>query len=151
MFAVMGRIRPSAFSLKAAPRALLHSTQLVRTPTTSKIRLRSSPVTTADEEAELTVVLPTNKNSDNLLRIRHSTAHVMAMAVQRLFPKVQVTIGPWIDNGFYYDFFNPAGAPFSEDDLKSIKKEMDGIIKKKMPMVRFLVKFNFLALTSCTS
>jgi threonyl-tRNA synthetase len=48
----------------------------------------------------LNLELPTNDNSPNLLRIRHSTAHVMAMAVQRLFPKVKVTIGPWIDNGY---------------------------------------------------
>lgn len=47
----------------------------------------------------LKTALPNNENSPNLLRIRHSTAHVMAMAVQRLYPKVKVTIGPWIENG----------------------------------------------------
>jgi len=51
--------------------------------------------------------LPTNENDDELLRIRHSSAHVMAMAVQQAFPEAQVTIGPWIDNGFYYDFYFP--------------------------------------------
>jgi len=49
---------------------------------------------------------------------------------------VQVTIGPWIDNGFYYDFYNPADSKFSEADLKLIKKEMDSIIKKKLPLRR---------------
>jgi threonyl-tRNA synthetase len=58
----------------------------------------------------------------------------MAMAVQRLFPKAQVTIGPWIDYGFYYDFDNPD--PFTEKDLKAIKKEMIKIIKKKLPVIR---------------
>lgn len=49
--------------------------------------------------------LPTNDNNENLLRIRHTTAHVMAMAVQRLFPNVKVTIGPWIENGFAFYMF----------------------------------------------
>lgn len=47
----------------------------------------------------LALELPTNDNNENLLRIRHSAAHIMAMAVQRLFPRVKVTIGPWIENG----------------------------------------------------
>jgi threonyl-tRNA synthetase len=59
----------------------------------------------------------------------------MAMAVQNLYPTVQVTIGPWIDNGFYYDFYHTDGSLFSQEDLKKIKKEMDGIIKKKLPLV----------------
>lgn len=58
----------------------------------------------------------------------------MAMAVQKLFPNAQVTIGPWIDNGFYYDFDVPE--PFSDRDLKRIKKEMDKIIRQKLPLVR---------------
>ena len=59
--------------------------------------------------------------------IRHSTAHVMADAVQKLFPGTQVTIGPAIENGFYYDFFRP-GAPFTEDDLQKIEARMGEII-----------------------
>jgi threonyl-tRNA synthetase len=58
----------------------------------------------------------------------------MAMAVQKLFPKAQVTIGPWIENGFYYDFDNPE--PFSDQDLKTIQKEMVKIINRKLPLVR---------------
>ena len=68
------------------------------------------------------IALPRTSESDSLKRIRHTFSHVMAMAVQRLFPKAQVTIGPWIDYGFYYDFDNPE--PFTEADLKAIKKEM---------------------------
>eukprot|EP00614_Pseudopedinella_elastica_P015143 CAMPEP_0172583714 /NCGR_PEP_ID=MMETSP1068-20121228/3281_1 /TAXON_ID=35684 /ORGANISM="Pseudopedinella elastica, Strain CCMP716" /LENGTH=638 /DNA_ID=CAMNT_0013377603 /DNA_START=71 /DNA_END=1987 /DNA_ORIENTATION=- len=97
--------------------------------------VRSSAAVDAVKETEK-VALPTNDNSDFLLRVRHTSAHVMAMAVQRLFPGVQVTIGPWIDNGFYYDFFHPDGAQFSDDDLKKIKKEMDKIIKMKIPLRR---------------
>ena len=67
--------------------------------------------------------------------ILHSAAHVMADAVQRLFPGTQVTIGPSIDSGFYYDFFRPEG-PFTEKDLASIEKEMRRIIKEKRPFMR---------------
>jgi threonyl-tRNA synthetase len=67
--------------------------------------------------------------------IRHSAAHVMADAVQRLFPGTQVTIGPAIEAGFYYDFYRPEG-PFTDKDLASIEKEMRRIIKEKRPFVR---------------
>lgn len=75
-----------------------------------------------------------------LLRIRHTSAHVMAMAVQRLFPHVQVTIGPWIENGFYYDFYT-GETRFTEEDLTAIKKEMDKIIKAKLPLRREEVRW----------
>eukprot|EP01041_Mallomonas_annulata_P008672 gene8672-17904_t len=91
-----------------------------------------------DTQEELDIFnynLPSNDNSPQLLRIRHTTAHVMAMAVQKLFPEAQVTIGPWIDNGFYYDFFFPE-KQLSDNDLKSIKKEMDKIIKADYPIRR---------------
>ena len=64
-------------------------------------------------------------------------SHVMAMAVQKLFPKAQVTIGPWTETGFYYDFDNPD--PFTEADLKAIKKEMGKIIGRKLPLERIEV------------
>jgi threonyl-tRNA synthetase len=80
------------------------------------------------------IMLPKTSESENLKRIRHTTSHVMAMAVQKLFPGVQVTIGPWIENGFYYDFDSPQ--PFSEEDLKAIKKEMIKIINRKLPVRR---------------
>jgi threonyl-tRNA synthetase len=78
--------------------------------------------------------LPKTSESENLKKIRHTASHVMAMAVQKLFPKAQVTIGPWIENGFYYDFDSPD--PFTEKDLKAIKKEMTKIIKRKLPVIR---------------
>ncbi|MCL1465053.1 threonine--tRNA ligase [Argonema galeatum] len=78
--------------------------------------------------------LPRTSESDSLKKIRHTTSHVMAMAVQKLFPKAQVTIGPWIENGFYYDFDHPE--PFTEKDLKAIKKEMIKIINRKLPVIR---------------
>ncbi|MGB5770133.1 MAG: threonine--tRNA ligase, partial [Crocosphaera sp.] len=80
------------------------------------------------------IKLPRTSESDQLKRIRHTTSHVMAMAVQKLFPKAQVTIGPWTETGFYYDFDVPE--PFTDKDLKAIKKEMIKIIKKKFPVVR---------------
>jgi threonyl-tRNA synthetase len=80
------------------------------------------------------IMLPKTSESESLKRIRHTTSHVMAMAVQKLFPGVQVTIGPWIENGFYYDFDSPQ--PFSEEDLKTIKKEMIKIINRKLPVRR---------------
>jgi threonyl-tRNA synthetase len=83
------------------------------------------------------VVLPKTSESEQLLKIRHSMSHVMAMAVQKLFPNAQVTIGPWTETGFYYDFDNPE--PFTEDDLKAIKKEMGKIIGRKLPLERIEV------------
>lgn len=78
--------------------------------------------------------LPRTSESERLKKIRHTASHVMAMAVQKLFPKAQVTIGPWIENGFYYDFDSPE--PFTEKDLKAIKKEMTKIINRKLPVTR---------------
>lgn len=61
-------------------------------------------------------------------------AHMMAMAVQRMYKDAQVTIGPWIDRGFYYDF--DLKTPLSDKDLKGIKKEMVKISKAKLPFIR---------------
>ncbi|MUL36721.1 threonine--tRNA ligase [Gloeocapsopsis sp. AAB1 = 1H9] len=80
------------------------------------------------------IQLPRTSESETLKKIRHTASHVMAMAVQKLFPKAQVTIGPWIENGFYYDFDNPE--PFTEKDLKAIQKEMVKIINRKLPVIR---------------
>lgn len=91
---------------------------------------QSSP----SEQPEKKIYLPRTSESENLKKICHTTSHVMAMAVQKLFPKAQVTIGPWIENGFYYDFDNPE--PFTDKDLKAIKKEMDKIINRKLPVIR---------------
>jgi threonyl-tRNA synthetase len=64
----------------------------------------------------------------------HSTSHVMAAAVKRLYPDVKVTIGPSIDEGFYYDFDTPK--PFTEDDLVKIEAEMENVIKDNLPFKR---------------
>lgn len=95
----------------------------------------STPANTRAEKPKTDatpITLPTNESNPELLRMRHTSAHVMAMAVQKLFPNAQVTIGPWIDNGFYYDFENPEA--FTDRDLKRIKKEMDKIIRMKLPL-----------------
>ncbi|GAB4825263.1 hypothetical protein Ancab_008135 [Ancistrocladus abbreviatus] len=84
-------------------------------------------------EPEGKVVLPTNESSERLLKIRHTCAHVMAMAVQKLYPDAKVTIGPWIENGFYYDFDME---PLTDKDLKKIKKEMDRIIARNLLLIR---------------
>jgi len=86
------------------------------------------------QEKPAKIHLPRTSESESLKKIRHTTSHVMAMAVQKLFPKAQVTIGPWIENGFYYDFDLPE--PFTEKDLKAIKKEMIKIINRKLPVIR---------------
>ena len=78
--------------------------------------------------------LPRTDESEQLKRIRHTFSHVMAMAVQKLFPKAQVTIGPWIDYGFYYDFDSPDA--FTEKDLKAIKKQMIKIINQGLPVMQ---------------
>ena len=95
------------------------------------------PVSSAAATPQAPVALPKTSESDQLLRIRHSMSHVMAMAVQKLFPKAQVTIGPWTESGFYYDFDNPD--PFTEADLKAIKKEMGKIIGRRLPLERIEV------------
>src|SRR6056300_1619942 len=70
----------------------------------------------------------TSKNEEGLETIRHDTAHILAMAVQELFPGTQVTIGPVIENGFYYDFERKE--PFTEDDLKKIEDKMKEIVDR---------------------
>ncbi|MBD2036665.1 threonine--tRNA ligase [Leptolyngbya sp. FACHB-321] len=93
------------------------------------------PVSASPEDDQPEKIhLPRTSESEPLQRIRHTTSHVMAMAVQKLFPKVQVTIGPSIETGFYYDFDSPE--PFTEKDLKAIKKEMTKIINRKLPVIR---------------
>lgn len=88
----------------------------------------------SSEQPDKKVHLPKTSESEQLQRIRHTTSHVMAMAVQKLFPKAQVTIGPWIENGFYYDFDSPE--PFTDKDLKAIQKEMVKILRRKLPVIR---------------
>ena len=82
--------------------------------------------------AKVEIVTP--KSEAGLDTIRHSTAHLMAMAVQELFPGTQVTIGPVIENGFYYDF--ATDRPFSDDDLRRIEEKMSEIVARDLPIRR---------------
>ena len=85
-----------------------------------------------DRDAEVAIV--TDKDPEALDIIRHSTAHLMAQAVKSLYPEAQVTIGPSIENGFYYDFSYVR--PFTPEDLKAIEKKMDELVAKNIPLVR---------------
>ncbi len=88
-----------------------------------------------ERDSKLEIV--TEKHADALDIVRHSTAHLMAQATQRLFPKAQVTIGPVVDNGFYYDFaFERA---FTPEDLAAIEAEMAKIVAEALPVQRSLM------------
>ncbi len=84
------------------------------------------------ENADLAIV--TDRDAEGLEVIRHSTAHLLAYAVKELFPDAQVTIGPVIDNGFYYDF--SCKRPFTPDDLTAIEKKMAELAKKDEQVTR---------------
>ena len=87
---------------------------------------------TIDSDAELAIV--TERDDDGIEVLRHSCAHLMAQAVQRLFPKAQVTIGPVIEDGFFYDFaFERA---FTPEDLAAIEKAMKEIVKQDLTVER---------------
>src|SRR5215510_11041814 len=83
-------------------------------------------------DADLAVV--TDKDRDGLEIVRHSTAHLLAHAVKELFPDAQVTIGPVIEDGFYYDFSYKR--PFTPEDLAAIEKRMAEIAKRDLPVAR---------------
>ncbi len=85
-----------------------------------------------EHDAQLAIV--TEKDADGLEVIRHSTAHLLAYAVKELFPEAQVTIGPVIENGFYYDFAYKR--PFTPEDLAAIEKRMAELAAKNEPVVR---------------
>ena len=79
-------------------------------------------------EKDCSIKIFTSKNPEGLETIRHDTAHILAMAVQELFPGTQVTIGPVIESGFYYDFARKE--PFTEDDLEKIENKMKEIVDR---------------------
>ncbi len=138
----------TSFPALADSRSLSTLLRLSVVPRPQSTRLFATTVAPeAIAEEEEVIVLPTNDNDEDLLKIRHSSAHVMAMAVQQIYPDAQVTIGPWIDNGFYYDFYfteqkDPEtgevipARKLSEEDLKTIKKNMDKIISQNLPITR---------------
>ncbi len=91
----------------------------------------SSPL---EDGVKVAVVTPASPYGREVLR--HSTAHVLAQAVTRLWPGAHYAIGPAIENGFYYDFSLPGGAHFSDDDLALIEDEMRAIVKEDQPFTR---------------
>ena len=88
--------------------------------------------TVIDHDCALNILTPNDK--EGLRVIRHTASHVLAEAVKRLFPEAKVTIGPAIDDGFYYDF---DAQPFSRDDLDKLEAEMKKIIKEGHELKRF--------------
>jgi len=85
-------------------------------------------------ESDATLKIFTNKSPEGLEVARHDAAHVVASTVQRLFPGTQVTIGPTIEDGFYYDFYRPT--PFTPEDLQKIEAEANAEVAKDLPFVR---------------
>ncbi|MDC7713956.1 threonine--tRNA ligase [Vogesella sp. LYT5W] len=85
--------------------------------------------------ANVDLAIITEKDADGLSIIRHSAAHLLAYAVKELFPEAQVTIGPEIENGFYYDFAYKR--PFTPEDLVAIEKKMTELAKKDIPVERY--------------
>ncbi len=85
-------------------------------------------------EHDAKVAIVTSRDDEALELLRHDAAHVMAQAVQELYPGTQVTIGPAIEDGFYYDFFREE--PFTPDDLEKIEHRMHEIVKRDLPIVR---------------
>src|SRR5689334_20625318 len=85
-----------------------------------------------EKDAQVAIVTDKDPEANDLLR--HSTAHLLAYAVKELFPDAQVTIGPVIENGFYYDFAYKR--PFTPEDLAAIEKRMGELARKDEPVVR---------------
>lgn len=79
------------------------------------------------------------KNAETLHTLRHSCSHVMAQAVQKLFPQAKLAIGPAVENGFYYDFDMTDGYAFTEDDLVKIEEEMKNIIKQNLSFEKYVI------------
>ncbi len=91
--------------------------------------------------AHTTAITPVTADSEEGLQIlRHSVSHIMAQAVQKLFPNTKVTIGPSIENGFYYDF--DAERPFTPADFENIEKEMHAIAERNLPFERSVMSKN---------
>ncbi len=88
--------------------------------------------TVLTEDCELSII--TNNDVEALAILRHTTSHILAQAVKRVFPEAKLAIGPSIDNGFYYDFEH---APFSREDLDALEAEMKKIVKEAHKIVRF--------------
>src|SRR6266581_2551334 len=91
-------------------------------------------MTVSEEDRHLRLTGEFDCDATPLATLRHSTSHVMAQAVKRLFPEVKVAIGPAIEDGFYYDFFK--AEPFTPEDLERIEDTMREIINADYPFTR---------------
>ena len=100
----------------------------------------SDLATPIDTDAEVSIVTARRRSgetdSDALLLIRHSCAHVMAEAIQRVVPGVELVYGPPLETGFYYDMHVPEGRPLSADDFETIERRMAEIIAEDRPFTR---------------
>ena len=112
-----------------SPAALLNGTQAIAAKANGKVVDLSRPMTV---DCEIEPILPSS--AEGLEVLRHSSAHLMAQAVKRLFPEVQITIGPVIENGFYYDFKYERA--FTPEDLEQIEAEMKKIVAENLPVTR---------------
>ena len=101
------------------------------------------------DDAQVAIITDDSEAGRHVLR--HSTAHVMAQAVTQLFPGAKFSIGPAIENGFYYDFELPGGRTFSDDDLAAIEARMREIIAADQPFVRSEVSADEALASSPTS
>src|SRR5204862_4728446 len=97
------------------------------------LRDLSAPLVNGEQ---IEIVTSKSDEEDALWLIRHDTAHVLAEAVLELYPGVKISIGPPIENGFYYDFEFPEGVKLSEDDLEALEKKMAEHVKADEPFER---------------
>ncbi|MBU6335345.1 MAG: TGS domain-containing protein, partial [Chloroflexi bacterium] len=97
--------------------------------------------TTLERDCALAIVTPKKReggaDADALFLIRHSTAHVMAEAIQRLFPQAKLVYGPPLETGFYYDISFEGGKAISADDFAAIEAEMAKIVAENRPFTRY--------------
>ena len=128
-------------SVTVADVALSIGAGLAKAALAGKVRAAGEPEgsgkvvdTSFSIDKDSTLAIITAKDADGLEVIRHSTAHLLAYAVKELFPEAQVTIGPVIENGFFYDFSTQQ--PFTLDDLKLIEKKMTELANKDEPVTR---------------
>src|SRR5690554_5360374 len=91
-----------------------------------------------EKDAQLAIL--TDRSDEGLEVLRHSTAHLLAQAVKELFPDAQVTIGPVIEDGFYYDFAYER--PFTPEDLEAIEKKMQELVDADLPVSRRILSRN---------
>src|SRR6266545_4726253 len=114
----------------SSPREFLpNALQAIAAKVNGKVVDLSRPVTA---DCEIEPIFPSS--AEGLDVLRHSSAHLMAQAVKRLFPDVQITIGPVIENGFYYDFKYERA--FTPEDLERIEATMHDIVKENLPVQR---------------